>query len=103
MKPKHLITTLMLSIFFLSLSTTSCSQGGDKKTTKEAEVTFSVNMGCVSCQREIENNLPDNKGVKDLKVNLEKKEVWILYDSGKTNKAKLVKAFAELGYKATEK
>ena len=103
MKHKHLLITLLLGIFCLSLSTSSCSQNGDKKTPKEAEITFSVNMSCASCQRAIENNLPDNKGVKDLKVDLEKKEVWILYDTGKTNKAKLIKAFAELGYKAAEK
>jgi len=103
MKPKYFFITLLLGIFCLSLFTTSCNQSGASKTSKEVEVTFSVNMSCASCQREIENNLPAQKGVKELKVDLEKKEVWILYDSKMTTKSKLVKAFAELGYKATEK
>ena len=102
MKTKYFFITLLLGIFCLSLAT-SCAQNDAKKTSKEAEVTFSVNMSCASCQREIEYNLPEKKGVKDIKVDLEKKEVWILYDAGKTNKAKLVKIIAELGYTATEK
>ena len=97
MKAKHLFFALLLGIFCLSL--TSCAQNS----AKEAEVTFIVNMSCISCQREIERNLPDDKGVKNVKANLETKEVWILYQPNKTSKTKLIKAIQKLGYEATEK
>ena len=99
---KTRFTTLLLGIFCLSLFATSCAQGGSSKKSKDAEVTFSVDMGCASCQKKIEAGLPAENGVKDIKVNLEKKEVWVLYETGKTDKAKLIEAIAQLGYTATE-
>jgi copper chaperone CopZ len=76
----------------------------DKKETKKetVEITFSVNMHCDHCKKKIESNLPFEKGVKDLKVNLEDKQVCINYDAKKTDKEKLQKAIEKLGYTATE-
>jgi copper chaperone CopZ len=76
----------------------------DKKQDKKGavEITFSVNMHCDHCKKKIENNLPFEKGVTDLKVNLDKKQVYIKYDAKKTDKEKLQKAIEKLGYTATE-
>jgi copper chaperone CopZ len=38
------------------------------------------------------------KGVKDIKVDLEKKEVTLVYNPTKTTEEKLKKAIEELGY-----
>jgi copper chaperone CopZ len=76
------------------------AQAQDKKET--VEITFSVNMHCEHCKKKIENNLPFEKGVTDLKVNLEEKQVCINYDAKKTDKEKLQKAIEKLGYTATE-
>ena len=48
------------------------------------------------------NSIPHEKGVKDLKVDLPKKEVWIKFDTQKTDKVKLQKAIEKLGYTVTE-
>lgn len=44
----------------------------DKKK-KTEEVTFEVNMTCGNCRAKIERHISWEKGVKDLKVNLDKK------------------------------
>jgi copper chaperone CopZ len=67
-----------------------------KKTT--AEVTFVVNMFCDNCKAKIERHLAWEKGVKDLKVNLEKKTVKVKYDSSKTDEETLKKFIENLEY-----
>ena len=101
MKTKHLFLSLLFGIFCLSLSTQSFAQTGTLKK-GEAEVTFSVNIDCPNCQKKVESKLPFEKGVKDMKVSLEKHEVWILYQTDKTDKEKLIAAIKKIGYEAKE-
>ena len=50
------------------------------------------------------NNVPVlGKGVKDVKVDLPKKEVTVVYDSSKNNDETIVKGFASLKGKAEPK
>ena len=72
----------------------------DKKNT--VEITFNVGMHCQSCKDRIEKNIPMEKGVKDLKVDLNKKEVTVVYNPVKTTVEKLIKAFQDLGYTCEE-
>ncbi|MCL1973872.1 MAG: heavy-metal-associated domain-containing protein [Bacteroidetes bacterium] len=102
MKTKHFLLTLLLGVFCLSLSTVSYAQTGTPKKANEAEVTFSVNIDCPNCQKKVEAKLPFEKGVKDMKVNLEKHEVWVLYQTDKTDKEKLIEAIKKIGYVAEE-
>lgn len=67
---------------------------------KKQTVVFDVTMHCESCQKKIEKNIAFEKGVSDMKVNLEKKSVEIVYEDTKTNTDKLIKAFKKLGYEA---
>ncbi|MDR1743472.1 MAG: heavy-metal-associated domain-containing protein [Dysgonamonadaceae bacterium] len=69
-----------------------------KKKKKDAEVTFLVNMTCENCQARIEKHIAWEKGVKDLKINLDKKLVTIKYNTEKTNEEALDKAIEALGY-----
>lgn len=103
MKAKRLFTTLVIGIFCLSLSSVSYAQSGTPKKANEAEVTFISSMSCHNCQAKIESKLPFEKGVKDLKIDLEKNEIWILYQTDKTDKNKLAEAIVKLGYEAKEK
>ena len=103
MKAKHLFLTLILGIFCLSLSTASFAQSTTVKKANEAEITFVTNLECPNCQKKVESKLPFEKGVKDMKVDLEKKEIWILYQTDKTDKTKLAEAINKLGYEAKEK
>ena len=59
-------------------------------------------MHCTSCENRIKNGLKFEKGVKDIKTDLETKTVTIEYDADKTNVDNLVAAFAKIEYKATE-
>lgn len=70
----------------------------EKKKKKTEEVTFQVNMHCQNCQSKIEKNIPWEKGVKDLAVDLEAKTVKIVYDPKKTNEDKLKEAFEKLDF-----
>ena len=77
----------------------------DKKQKKNAniqEVTFVTSIDCKNCVKKVEANLPYEKGVKDMKVNLDEKTVWIKYDADKTDKEKLAAAIVKLGYEAEE-
>ncbi len=94
------ITLLFCSLF---LTAGIMSAGAQTNNQKEGEVTFSVNVHCNNCKKKIENSLPHEKGVKDLKVSVEEKTVWVKYDTEKTNKDLLQKAIVKLGYTATEK
>lgn len=59
-------------------------------------------MHCNSCENRIKNGLKFEKGVKDIKTDLETKTVTIEYDADKTNIENIVAAFAKIDYKATE-
>lgn len=71
---------------------------GERKKTPLQEVTFVVSLHCENCVRKVQDNIPFEKGVKDLKVSLEDKTVWIQYSPDKTSRDKLVSAIERLGY-----
>ena len=102
MKTKQFLMTLLLGIFCLSLSTASHAQ--TQRRANEAEVTFSVDIDCPNCQKKVEAKLPFERGVKDMKVDLEKQEIWILYQTDRTDKKKLADAIKKtLDKEAKEK
>ncbi|MDR2449439.1 MAG: heavy-metal-associated domain-containing protein [Prevotellaceae bacterium] len=80
------------------------AQAQDKKQDRKGtvEITFSVNLHCDHCKKKIESNIPFEKGVTDLKVDLDNKQVYIKYDAKKTDREKLQKAIEKLGYTAAE-
>jgi copper chaperone CopZ len=97
----------MLFVVSMSVSAQDKDKKEDKKeqTEKKAskkkkaeEVTFEVNMTCGNCQAKIERHISWEKGVKDLKVNLDKKQVTIKYDPQKTDAATLKKAIEGLEF-----
>ena len=65
---------------------------------------FVTDIDCEHCVKKIMNNVPVlGKGVKDVKVDLPKKEVTVVYDSSKNNDETIVKGFASLKVKAEPK
>jgi mercuric ion binding protein len=99
MRTIQLISLAILSAL-LFISSTMPAQS--RKAKNDAEVIFSVPVDCPSCQKKLESKLPYEKGVKDLKIDLEKQTIWFLYSSDKTNKESLIKALDKLGYTAKE-
>ena len=67
-----------------------------------SNVTFLTDIHCQKCAQKIEDNVAFEKGVKDLKVNVKEKTVYIQYDSTKTDIPTLTKAIEKLGYKVLE-
>ncbi|MCQ2177718.1 MAG: heavy-metal-associated domain-containing protein [Bacteroidales bacterium] len=63
-------------------------------------VVFLTNLECGHCKKKIEENISFEKGVKDLRVDIESKKVEITFDSAKTDTLKLGNAIRHLGYKA---
>lgn len=72
----------------------------DKKAVKNDKeiVIFDVSMTCENCQKKIEKNIAFEKGVTDMKIDLEKKTVQIEYKKAQTTIDKLQKAIEKLGY-----
>lgn len=63
-------------------------------------VTFVTDIHCAKCVRKLNDNLAFEKGVKDLKVDLDAKTVTFKYDPSKTTPERLAYAINKLGYKA---
>ncbi len=88
---KTAVAVLMLSFFAVN------SYAQKKKATLQ-EVVFFVNLHCENCVKKVQENIPFEKGVKDLKISLDDKTVWVKYDPEKTTKEKLAAAIEKLGY-----
>lgn len=99
MKTIHLITITILSVLLLAAVSVN-AQTNKAKT--DAEVLFSIAVDCPSCQKKLEAKLPFEKGVKDMKIDLESQTIWFLFSSDKTTKETLAKALDKLGYPAKE-
>jgi len=97
------VTVILCSLFLVAATSRVQAQTQSKLKTNEAEVTFVTNMHCEHCKKKIENTVAHEKGVVDMKVTLDTKEVWIKFNATKTTKADLQKAIEKLGYTATEK
>lgn len=69
------------------------------KDTKTATLKCWVSMDCEKCKAKIEKNIPFEKGVTGLKVDLPTKTVEVTYKTAKTSPDKLEKAIQKLGYK----
>ena len=102
---KSLLLFIIISISLPSLLLANENNETKKSKTKKNEQTIvlQVNMDCHSCVQKIESNIPYEKGVKDLKVSLEKLECELTFRDDKTSVEKLIDAFKELGYKAEVK
>ncbi len=64
----------------------------------EKTVIFEVSMHCTSCKTKIERDLAFEKGVKEVKADLERKIVTVKYVDGKITEDKLADAIKKLGY-----
>ena len=57
-----------------------------------------IDFASENCVKKVQENIPFEKGVKDLKISLDDKTVWVKYDPGKTTREKLAAAIEKLGY-----
>jgi periplasmic mercuric ion binding protein len=95
---KTLVVLMMCQFAFAGAS---AAMAQDKKAKKDNFQTMKcwVSMSCENCKAKVEKNIPYEKGVKGLEVDLPTKIVTIKYKPGKTSPEKLEKAIQKLGYK----
>lgn len=90
-----IITTALILLF------SSVSLSGQEKNKKDiATVKFETSIDCENCVNTIMKNVPFEKGVKDVKCDLETKEVTVQYQKDKNNPEQLKRAIEKLGYTA---
>lgn len=77
----------------------------EKKNKKKTETTvFVTDITCSHCVNKIMNNVPAlGRGIKDVQIDLPKKEVTVVYDASKTDSEHIIKGFASLKVNAEVK
>ena len=93
------VAALMFIQLLFALPMNVLGQDKKQKAAKTDTLNCWVSMSCEKCVANIEKNIPFEKGVTDLKVDLPTKMVKITYKTNKTNPEKLEKAIKKLGYK----
>ena len=96
---KKILTVFLCMLMSISMATA--------KTPKKKQVvtkTYVTDIRCENCVNKIKKNVDKlGKGVKDVQVNLEKKEVNVTYDASKTNDANIIKGFSDMKVQAQVK
>ncbi|WP_320018579.1 heavy metal-associated domain-containing protein [Labilibaculum manganireducens] len=100
---KTLIQVLKKAFMAIAIILFTTAAFAQKKEAKKVEtVVFNVEMDCQECVNKIEKNIPFEKGVKDLKVDLKSKKVTVSYKTNATTKENLKKALEKLDFKVTK-
>jgi copper chaperone CopZ len=93
------IAALILIQFVFAGSEHVMGQDKNEKSAKTETMKCWVSISCEKCVAKVEKNIPYEKGVTGLAVDLPTKTVTITYKPAKTNPVKLEKALQKLGYK----
>ena len=95
-----LLVALMQGLYFTAAA--QDKKELSKTKAKTETVTFDTSISCDNCKAKLEKHIPFEKGVKNMKVNVEKKTVEVTFDPAKTDKNKIDAAIEKLGYKSEE-
>lgn len=95
MKRNTVILIMIMVSAFFSFEPAISSNKKELKTS-----TFSVFMDCESCAEKIKNTLAFEKGVKQLKYNVEKNLFAVTFDARKNSDKNLIEAMKKIGYEA---
>ena len=57
---------------------------------------FLTDVDCETCAKKIDNSLPYQKGVKEVKVDVATRKVTVTYDATKSSDDALIKAFKKI-------
>ena len=64
---------------------------------------FQTDVDCENCAKKVDNSIPYQKGVKEVKVDVSTQTVTVTYDKAKTNDEALLKAFKKVKVNAEVK
>jgi copper chaperone CopZ len=90
----------ILAIALMAMVTMAVS-AQDKEKNLET-VKFKTSIDCQACVNKIMSNLPQEKGIKDVKCDLKTKEVTVAYNKEKNTPEEIKKSLEKLGYTAKE-
>lgn len=81
---------LILAVVLATAMSISAQKKGEKT------VVFNANLHCESCKAKIEKNIPFEKGVKDLKVDMKAQTITVTFREDKNSVEGLKKAIEKL-------
>ncbi len=96
---KNLKFLIAVAILFVGLTTTFAKE----KKEQVKEVTYTCSVDCHACKEKIMKNIPYEKGVKKVVVDLDKKLVTVAFREDKNSTENIEKALEDLGYEAAVK
>ena len=96
---KKIIVLCLVSLLGIGIASAQ-KKKAEKKT---VTTVFATDIDCPHCAKKIDNTIPYEKGVKEVKVDVPTQTVTITYDPVKTDDNALVKALAKLKIKAEVK
>ncbi|OFY61557.1 MAG: hypothetical protein A2V64_06765 [Bacteroidetes bacterium RBG_13_43_22] len=94
-------TIQKLFIAMLLVAVPALLSAQDQNKTTET-VKFKTSIECNNCVNKVMTNLPQEKGIKDVKCDLGTKEVTVTYQKDKNNPEDIKKAIEKLGYTAKQ-
>ena len=99
MKTFRILTMALLLVVGTSFALNAQDKKDDKAKVETA--IFDVDLHCANCKAKVEKNLPYEKGVKDVAIDLPAKTVTVKFDPKKNTAEGLRKAIEKLGYTTT--
>jgi copper chaperone CopZ len=72
----------------------------NQQDSKTETVKFATSITCENCVNTIMNGLPKEKGVKDVKTDLETKTVTVVYQKDKNSTEQIKRSIEKLGFTA---
>lgn len=84
----------------LGLGITSARAEAKKEGLKTVTTTFWADIDCDHCARKIEANIPFEKGVKQIRIDLPSKTVEVTYDPKKNTDEGIIRGFDKIKVKA---
>lgn len=93
---KKILLVLFVALFSIAVADAQQPKGEKKSVT----TVFVTDIDCAGCAKKVDNTIPYEKGVKEVKVDVAAKTVTVTFDPSKTNNETLIKAFAKIKIKA---
>ncbi len=91
---------LVFASLFLSFAISSCASSSAANASKNEVVIKTETIQCGMCKERIEEALTQEKGVKSVNVDVDKKETMVVFNPAKTNIETIRKVISGVGYDA---
>lgn len=89
----------LLKLFLMLGVVLTLSLSAEAQKKNETTVIFKAHMHCESCKAKVEKNMPFEKGVKDLKVDMQAKTITVTFRKDKNSLENIQKALEKLDVK----